>query len=107
MRKLRPKKVKRLTQVHTVGSEIWGNNKNIFKGALAVDRMCWDVTLPVCSESHVFCGCVAVYLALHICGLYSLAWEGDIKSKQMDCVSPPGSSVNRLVVRGFYHQPEP
>lgn len=75
----------------------------MLKITLAIGRLCWNVTPPACSAAHVFCECVGVYLVLCTHGLYSLAREGDIKSKQMNCVAPLGSSVNRFAVRGFCH----
>lgn len=47
--------------------------------------------LPVCSVARAFCEGVGVHLVLHTHELYSLAWEGDLKSKQVDCVALPGS----------------
>ena len=35
--------------------------KSVLKGTLAVGRMCWNVTLPVCSAAHAFRECVGVY----------------------------------------------
>ena len=75
----------------------------MLKITLAIGRLCWNVTPPACSAAHVFCECVGVYLVLCTHGLYSLARKGDIKSKQMNCVAPLGSSVNRFAVQGFCH----